>query len=174
MKRLIFIVFFVLTKVACSFAAADNSSPNVSLKKFLQAWDNEDTTHYTATFQDLNDDGISEAIVYLTGGKWCGSGGCTMLILSKDEISWKVITKVTVTRLPIRVLEKKSHEWHSIGVSVKGGRVQKGYEAELPFNGKSYPTNPTVPPALRITNNSAGEIVIPTGKTGDPLKKNSP
>lgn len=38
-------------------------------------------TRYALARIDLNGDG-SEAIVYLAGGQWCGSGGCTLLVLS--------------------------------------------------------------------------------------------
>ena len=39
------------------------------------------TTEYSAVLVDLKDDGTKEAIVYFSSNGWCGTGGCTMLIL---------------------------------------------------------------------------------------------
>ncbi|ATG92122.1 hypothetical protein [Methylomonas koyamae] len=132
-----------------------------SIRHFVQTWDGDKTTQYIAAFRDLNTDWTPEAIVYLTGSKWCGSGGCTTLILAKDGGSWKIVTKITISRPPIRVLSDVSHGWHNISVWVQGGSIKTGYDAELIFNGKTYPKNPTVPPARQLKEQSTGEVVIP-------------
>ncbi len=144
------------------------SAAEESLKRFLQSWDKDKTTRYIAAFRDLNGDGTPEAIVYLMGN-WCGSGGCTTLILTQDAGSWRIVTRITIARLPIRVLTNTSHGWRSIGVWVQGGGIRSGYEAELRFNGKSYPRNPSVPPARRLTGKPAGEVVIASERDATPL-----
>jgi hypothetical protein len=133
-----------------------------SLKHFLETWDSGKyyTDHYLAAFRDLNDDGKLEAIIYLNASKWCGSGGCNTLILTQHGPTWRIVTNITITRPPIRILKTMSHGWHSIGVWVQGGGIQLGYEAELRFNGKTYPSNPTAAPARRLPTTSAGEVVI--------------
>ncbi len=86
-----------------------------------------------------SDDGNSEeVIVYVSGQGWCGSGGCTMLILEPFGASFKVIGRVTIVQLPIRLLHSMSHGHPDIGVVVQGGGILSGYEAVLSFNGKSY------------------------------------
>jgi hypothetical protein len=45
---------------------------------------------------------------------------------------------------------------------VRGGGIQNGYEAVLAFNGKAYPSNPTVPPAQKSDGKAAGKVVVPT------------
>ena len=149
-----------------------------SLKRFLQNWDtgttpktekNDRTTRYVAAFRDLNSDGTPEAIVYFIGKDWCGSGGCPTLILTRDAGSWRIVTKITITRPPIRVLTNTAHGWRSIGVWVRGAGIQQGYEAELCFNGKSYPRNPSVPPARRLEGKPAGEVVIASERGATPL-----
>jgi hypothetical protein len=132
-----------------------------SLKKFLRTLDNDRTARYVLAFRDLNGDGIPEAIVYLTGG-WCGSGGCSTFILTPNGSSWRVVTNIRITRPPIYVLSDMSKGWHSMGVWVQGGGIQPGYEAELRFNGKTYPKNPSVSPALRLETKPVGELVIPS------------
>jgi hypothetical protein len=140
-----------------------------SLKRFLQTLDDNKATRYIAAFRDLNGDGIPEAIVYLMGNSWCGSGGCNTLILAREGSSWRIVTNIRITRRPIRVLTNESHGWRSLGVWVQGGGIQPGYEAELPFDGKSYPRNPSVPPARRLEGNPEGEVVIPSVQDGKPL-----
>jgi hypothetical protein len=131
-----------------------------SLRLFLNNWDEDISDQYTANFYDLNDDGIPEAILYLTGNQWCGSGGCTLLILQRAEKSWRVISQITICRPPIRVLTEVSNGWHDISVWVQGGGIQPGYEAKLTFDGKTYPKNPTVSPARPLTGKSSGLVII--------------
>lgn len=140
----------------------DDVSAKRSLRVFLTGFDRDLKDRYTAAFVDLNGDGKPEAIVYLTSNDWCGSGGCTTLILVRDGDSWRLLTQVTITRLPIRVLTSKSSGWRSIGVWVQGGGIQSGYEAELRFDGKTYPTNPSAAPAPRLTGKADGETLIAT------------
>lgn len=141
-----------------------------SLKKFLQSdLKNDKTTEYLAAFVDLNGDGVDEAIVYLTGHLWCGSGGCNTLVLARDGASWRTVTMMTITRTPIRVLANASSGWRNISVWVEGGGIRPGYEAELKFDGKTYPTNPSVPPARRLARNVPGRIVVASSRDGIPL-----
>jgi hypothetical protein len=89
-----------------------------------------------------------------------------MLILAPEGTSYRVVTRTTVTRLPVRVLATKTNGWHDLGVWVQGGGIQPGYEAKLSFNGKEYPGNPTVLPTQRLTRKVAGKIVVPTDVLG--------
>ena len=151
------------------------SSNEVSVRKFLQSdlrisnLDNDKTARYFAAFVDLNGDGKQEAIVYVMGEALCGSGGCRTLILARHGTSWTVVKHITITRPPIRVLSSTSHGWHSISVWVQGGGIQPGYEAELSFDGKTYPGNPSVPPARRLNATVPGEVVIPSIEGGTPI-----
>jgi hypothetical protein len=151
-----------------------NSNNDENLVKFLKNYQgsggNEDrTTRYVSALVDLRDEGAPAFIIYLTGRSWCGSGGCTMLILRPEGQSYKVFAKVMLTRPPIRVLAAKSHGSHDIAVRVQGGGIVRAYEARLSFNGKSYPNNPTTLPARRLSEHVSGEIVVPQGAEGVPL-----
>jgi hypothetical protein len=44
----------------------------------------DETTMFSYAFVDLNGDGKDEAIVYLTGRSWCGTGGCNTYVLTRD------------------------------------------------------------------------------------------
>jgi hypothetical protein len=136
---------------------------DASLKKALRAWDKDDddrSVRYIVGFYDLNGDGKDEAIAQLLNSSWCGTGGCTTLVLVRRGDSWRVISDISVVQLPIRVLARTSHGWHSLGVWVQGGGIQPGYEAEIPFDGRKYANNPTLPPAVAIRA-TEGEIILP-------------
>ena len=123
-----------------------------SVAAFLKSYmeheqrEKDTTTQYLLAMVNLKDDGAPVVIVYVSGRTWCGSGGCTMLVLVPKDDSFNVVAKTTVTQLPVRVLTTRSNGWHDIGVWVQGGGIQPGYEAGLSFNGRTYPSNPTVPP----------------------------
>jgi uncharacterized protein YecT (DUF1311 family) len=118
-------------------------------------------TQYYAGFADLNSDGKDEAIVYFLGSNSCGSGGCSARIFTAEGSWYRLVSSVSIAQSPIRVLDSVNNGWHSLGVGVRGGGIQPGYEAELPFDGKRYPFNPTVPPAHPLPDHAPGRIVIP-------------
>lgn len=145
------------------------------LKSFLQAYvreaghDGDKTTRYSFAYFDLNGDGQAEAIVYLMGRWWCGTGGCPTLILARDSSSYRLVSRILTTRPPIRVLNSSSYGWRSISVYVSGGGIVRGYEAELEFDGRSYPVSPANPPARPLRDSSLGQVLIPRGAPGQLL-----
>ena len=144
-----------------------------SVRRFLQDYtknsDHNKTTRYFSAIVNLKDDGTREFVVYLTGNVWCGSGGCTTLILAPKGSSYQIVTRITIARPPIRILTSRTNGWHDIGVWVQGGGVQRGYEAELSFDGQSYPNNPSISPARRLRQEVAGEVVVPSTAEGAPV-----
>jgi hypothetical protein len=102
---------------------------------------------YRSASADLNGDGRHELIVYAEQPSQCGSGGCNLYVLSPQGRSYRVVTRMTVVRPPIRLLATASHGWRDLGVRVAGGGVRQGYAVRLRFDGRSYPRNPTVLPA---------------------------
>jgi hypothetical protein len=148
---------------------ATNAANEESVRKFLRTKADDKETRYIAVFRDLNGDGTPEVIAYLVGNDWCGSGGCNLFILQKHADSWKIVTSMTITHPPVRVLNDTSNGWHTLSVWVGGGGIREGYEAELRFNGKTYPRNPSVPPARRAGKGVAGEEIINSFAVGKPL-----
>jgi len=148
---------------------------NAALKVFLQNYlrkpslDDDKSARYCAAFVDLNDDGRQEAIVYLKGRRWCGTGGCVTLVLAPNDSSYRVVTRITITKLPIRVLSRATKGWRDIVVVVSGGGIQSGYDAQLRFDGEGYPSNPSVPPARPLDAVEPGEVVVPSSAKGTPL-----
>lgn len=104
---------------------------------------------YNLAWADLNGDGRPEAIVYLFGGGWCGSGGCQMYVLQTQGQGFRLRATTTITRLPIYVLNTHTNGWRDVSVNVAGGGITRGYQARLQFDGWKYLSNPSMAYALR-------------------------
>ena len=91
---------------------------------------------------DLNEDGKKEIFVGLTGSYFCGSGGCTQLILDNQG---NVISTFSVSGYPVIIDNSKTNGWKDLFIySGSKNRIVK-------FDGKTYPSNPSVLPELKIT-----------------------
>lgn len=86
---------------------------------------------------DLNNDQKKEIFVGLTGPYFCGSGGCTILLLDSRG---KLVNKFTVTESPISIANTNSIGWRDLILH------SNGKDHLVKFNGKSYPSNPSVQP----------------------------
>lgn len=84
---------------------------------------------------DLNNDGKKEIFVNLASTYFCGTGGCTVLLLN-DQL--QPITEFTVTQTPIYVEETIENGWKVLMVQ-SGGNWRK-----LIFEDGSYPSNPSI------------------------------
>ena len=165
---LIFVLILASTATLAGAQQPSNSTRDNSLREFIRHYLGEPDapseeggpTHYSEAFVDLNDDGKKEVIVYVSGRMWCGTGGCVMLILTPEGTSYRVVTKIMVTRLPIRILNTKSNGWHDISVIARINGIEPLYEAELSFDGKTYPSNPTEHPARRLSRKAQGRTII--------------
>jgi hypothetical protein len=114
---------------------------------------------YKRADADLNGDGKPETFIYSTVPSNCGSGGCGLLILSPQKEGFRIVLRSTVTQLPIRLLKTSTHGWRDVGVTVAGGGIIQAYTARLRFDGRRYPSNPTVPPAIPMSR-ASGHVLI--------------
>ena len=97
---------------------------------------------YAIVFSDLNDDHQQEAIVHLNDRNFCGSGGCTTLVLTPTDAGWHMIGRMTVSSLPIYRLPYHHNGWFDLGVFVRGGGAQPGVRA-VRFDRGRYLSNPS-------------------------------
>ncbi len=144
-----------LTVVAL-FWALPASARDAKLAQFLQA--KFDLAEYRAAPVDLNGDGLAEVVVLAQARSFCGSGGCMMLVLTAEGESYRVVTKTTVVQKPIRLLPTSTNGWRDIVVRVGGGGAEPANRL-LGFDGRTYPTNPTVPPSRPIAK-VGGRVLI--------------
>lgn len=106
---------------------------------FLTAADkrviSEDEKKFSFYEIDLNNDGSKEIFIYLKSTYFCGSGGCTVLLLS-DKLN--LITKFTVTNTPIFAEPTVKNGWKILSIK------SNGEWKELTYADGKYPGNPTV------------------------------
>src|SRR5262249_49774148 len=136
-----FIVAAAVTFGAVGVVAAQTTqlpaTSSDSLRQFLRKYlsDSRSEVDSTARFVSAaikgHDGSVQEVVAYITGREWCGSGGCTMLILQPRGSSFEVIGRTTIVKLPIRVLPHTTNGRNDIGVWVQGGGILRGYEAVL-------------------------------------------
>jgi hypothetical protein len=166
---------FIALSAASAFSEPQDalSDPSAGLGAFLreslqmEALDDDPTTRYFAVPFDLNGDGDDASIVYVTGNRWCGSGGCTTLVLDRDGPGYRMVSRIRVTPSPVRVLDTGSEGWQSLAVPIAEVGPRRAYEAEVPFDGETYPENPTASAARRIDGEAPGVLVVPEMAIGD-------
>jgi hypothetical protein len=158
----------MLAAQPASLTAQDSAWLNIFLRDYVRDSypTGGRTVRYFARSVDLADDGKRQVIVYFTDQHSCASGGCTTLVLAHEGSSFRIVTSITIGWPPIRVLSIKTKGWHDLAIWVQGGGIQPGYEADLPFDGKTYPINPSMPPARRLLTKVPGEVVVPKGAEG--------
>ncbi|WP_269241814.1 hypothetical protein [Flavobacterium limnophilum] len=145
MKKSFITVFGFFLGTTIGFAQTKSVSD--AIISFLKTnYDNasETSRHFIYNAVDLNNDGKDEYLVELIGGDWCGSGGCTVLILDKN---FKLNTRMTVVNDPIYVGDTGGKEvtkgYANIYIQNRDGSL-----AKMTWNGKKYPSNPTVAPKV--------------------------
>jgi hypothetical protein len=140
----------------------------VFLRNYLKdGSSSEDTTTRYSIAPVALHDSMQVILVYITGRRWCGSGGCTALLLKPEgSSSFKVIDRFTLVRLPIRILPSETNGWHDLAVWVEGGGVSPGYAAVLRFDGRKYPTNPSTAPAFNSAGLPDTAITLPLKEDG--------
>lgn len=84
---------------------------------------------------DLNRDTKNEILVGLIGPYFCGSGGCTVLLLTNHG---DIITQFSVVKYPINLDTESTNGWNNL-ILHSGGE-----DRIVKFDGISYPANPSM------------------------------
>ena len=116
-------------------------------------------TKFRSAQADLNGDGRNEAVVYAMDSAWCGTGGCTLFVLSPAGSTYRIVGRIPAARLPIRLLDASHKGWRDLAVTVSGGAEVGPYVVRLPFDGERYPRTAFGPPATAL-NPVEGEILL--------------
>lgn len=116
--------------------------------------------HNSGAFADLNGDGRSEFVAYVYGFDVCGSGGCRTVVLTPIGNGYRLVAEIPISHPPIVLRRGKSHGWRNLAVFVAGGGILPGYMAELRFDGRTYPENPTVAPARELGRRARGRVLV--------------
>ncbi|MCS5698308.1 hypothetical protein NZK32_04530 [Cyanobium sp. FGCU-52] len=115
---------------------------------------------YTWSRVDLNGDGKPELVAQVLGPMVCGTGGCPLLIFREPSPGrLQLVTQMSLFKDPLIVTERTRNGWKELitRVRVDAGH---GYYAELPFDGRTYPANPSVEPALPLRRPEPGTAYL--------------
>lgn len=112
---------------------------------------------------DLDGDGAPEVLAYVGGPMLCGSGGCNLVVLKREGVDLQKVSELSVVQLPVGVLDSTTNGWRDLAVTVAGGGLPAA-TMKLSFDGRAYPENPTVAPA--VESDTIGTVVI----AQEPLK----
>lgn len=151
MKKYFAQTILILALMVCAHAAgAQTESPEETAKiqKFLAAKypkEEAEGRKFMYASVDLNDDGKNEYIVGMVGSSFCGSGGCTILVLTN---TFNQSSAISVADYPIYIgfpgSKEVTKKYSNLYVYSKG----KGY-VKLAWNGTKYsPSNASMAPAV--------------------------
>lgn len=156
-------VLACLAPAHCAFSAEGkaNAAPSVEIRAAVKAFITEQRGSFPVPFKyasaDLNGDGVVDAVISLAGSDWCGTGGCTLLVL-KGHTSGKFTLEsfTTVADTPVRIASSKQPgEWSPLLVYTG----QRG-DLYLTHSAKGYPRNATsARKASRAEANASSAII---------------
>ncbi|ART79409.1 hypothetical protein [Oceanisphaera avium] len=139
--RYLLLLSTMLVLLGCEHA----TSPDDQVASVIAEFSEQADIKYHQARVDLNEDGIDDVVVLLQGAKWCGSGGCTFLVLEGRAANdnprfpvYKILSQSTVTQAPIRVSEVENQGFKNLIVH------SDGQEKLLEFDGERYPPNPSL------------------------------
>lgn len=121
--------------------------------------DPENFVRYYYDRVDLNGDNKPDIIVYLVGSYVCGSGGCNALIYTPSGQDYRLISQHTLVNAPILITPQRTNGWKNLVFQVSGGGARASYRI-MRFNGRSYPLNPSVQPAVSANTTLTGIAVV--------------
>lgn len=114
----------------------------------------EDDRKFQLQEIDLNNNGKNEIFVNFMTPYFCGTGGCSILLLN-DKI--EPITKFTVTRTPIYAEENVENGWRVL-LTQSEGKWRK-----LIYKDESYPTNPSMVETTKEAASNDAEVIFGEG-----------
>lgn len=94
---------------------------------------------YFYNMNDLNHDGVEEVLVYLVSRNFCGSGGCSLLILQQQNGVYNLISDFGVTQVPVGVFDQGKRGWKDLVLFNQIG--QKQYVEFFEFQDGVYSSN---------------------------------
>lgn len=115
-----------------------------------------ESTTMRSEWADLNGDGLNDAVVYLSGRMWCGSGGCTALILEampeedmEEMGAFRPAAEISMMYGPLTVRPNPKSEWSDLIV-----QAADGTSVALQFDGETYPLSPS--DGIPVTDSEKG------------------
>jgi uncharacterized protein YecT (DUF1311 family) len=152
MRFLTLIALMIHSLPAIAFAQ-DESQLRTAVREHYK--DEDVTVEFRFAFADLDTDDIKDAVVLMSGGRSCGSGGCNMLVFRGTKAGFTYVSSSTITNAPLKVLPERNAGWRSIVVYAKTVG-----EVVMRFDGKGYPLNPSTQPKATTAQLSLARTIL--------------
>ena len=138
--KLLLSISFIALLSSCSMhqPRVDQDSLLATLQKYDKTLKRD---HFISNSVDLNDDKCVDAIVLMNSkSRYCGSGGCVMLVMLCDEGKLKPIARTTHVNPVVSTSRHKTLGMKNIDVVIRPKGV-KAHQVSLKYNGKMYPVS---------------------------------
>ena len=81
-------------------------------------------TRYAVARVQLSVSGPPVEVVFLVGQPWCGTSGCTTLVIRDDSGTRTIRSEISLTREPISAMSTVTNGWRDLrALSVGGGKL---------------------------------------------------
>ena len=119
-------------------------------------------SQYEFTRIDLDGDGRREGLVLLQSPHqaWCMDYGCTMYIFRAHDEGFSYLSEVSPVRGPLVVMDTRTNGWRDIIAYVSGRSGWDAKNVALRYDGKSYPAQPALQPAIAVNLLEADGVKI--------------
>jgi hypothetical protein len=147
--RLLFLLALAVLPASAQRLPTDTSPDTEALDRAVRRYvlpftTSPDDTAWKVSWADLNGDDVPDALVYVSGPDWCGSGGCTLLVfeaitgLDAEELgAFRPAAEISLVTGPVLVASAGPDGWRDLVVA-----GQEGEHRILRFDGESYPGSP--------------------------------
>jgi len=101
----------------------DTGGVSNTLNSYLLSLNALGGSPYEATYQDLDADGLEDALVILQGPDWCSLSGCPLLIFqATSEANFRFLSRTERVRQPVLMDENRTNGWRNliVGTRLKG------------------------------------------------------
>jgi hypothetical protein len=128
---------------------ASETTPDSQLENTLRRnYPNAGAATYQYNRVDLNEDGESEVLAFLSSPAYCGSAGCSILLLQRSGQGYRILTEFHGYALPIVVSDQTTNGWHDL-IAEDSDVLDQGSYYRWQFNGNVYveenlPVNSTI------------------------------
>jgi len=145
------------TAAAPALRAIDKDKVARAVERYRLNKGGKDAVHQIAG-ADLDGDGTPEALVHLSGEKWCAVTGCTLLVMRSGATGYNTISLVKRVRLPVGISPRSTSGWRDLLLAT--GQVGSIRLVTLKFNGSAYPGNASILPPVAPGEAAPPEIAL--------------
>jgi hypothetical protein len=126
------------------------AAPPPHLVAAIQKWAAPSpVTRFEFSLVDLNSDSTLDAVVRITDGDRCGSGGCVLLVFKGTPDGYEKVGDSGYVGRPIYVLKEVNSGWKSLAGLVGPG--QGASTRPIRYMGTEYRSNPIMRGQMDIT-----------------------